>query len=139
MVANAFVGAMKAPHEKEVAAILGPGKELWDDLLQRLRGDCRTDAEEWGSSSKKLGWSLRVKRKERIVVYLAPQVGYFIASFALGEKAVEVARASRLPPKVMNVIEEAKRYAEGRAVRLDVRSASDLEGVLRVAKVKIAN
>jgi Protein of unknown function (DUF3788) len=139
MLTNALVGATQAPNETQVAAILGPAKKLWDDLLRRLRSDCGTDAAEWGSSSKKLGWSLRVKRKERIVVYVAPHLGYFVASFALGEKAVQAARASTLSSQVMNVIEEAKRYAEGRAVRLDVRSASDLDSVLRVAKIKIAN
>ena len=53
-----------------------------------------------------------------------PREGYFMASFALGEKAVKAAHESDLPISVLKVIESAKKYAEGRGVRLEVRSAA---------------
>ena len=54
---------------------------------------------------------------------MTPCEGYFIASFALGEKAVRAAHETDLPVSALEVIDIAKKYAEGRGVRLEVRSA----------------
>jgi len=52
---------------------------------------------------------------------------------------VAVARKSTLPPEVLDTIADAKRYAEGTAVRIAVRKAEDLEVVKILAKIKIEN
>ena len=132
---NAFAGQAKRPTESEVAAALGTSKALWDALI----GDLSTEhklAREWNSSSKKLGWSLRLKRSERNIVYLAPGRGGFRASFALGDKAVQAARRAGLPPKFVKLIDEAKRYAEGTAVRIDVHGPEDV-GVVKKLTAKL--
>ena len=41
--------------------------------------------------------------------------------------------------KVMDVIENARRYAEGTAVRLDVRSARDLPAIKKLVALKLEN
>jgi hypothetical protein len=65
--------------------------------------------------------------------------GHFRAGFALGEKACRAAGESGLPAKVLEVIEHAPRFAEGRGVWLEVRSRKDVADVLRLAAVKLAN
>jgi hypothetical protein len=40
---------------------------------------------------------------------------------------------------VLAVIDGAPKYAEGRGVRIPVRSKRDLEGVERLAAIKVAN
>jgi hypothetical protein len=135
---NAFIGKAKAPSNAELDQALGPAKKIWSQLLADLAAD-GIDVQEWGSSSKKLGWSLRVKRKDRIIVYLAPCQGCFRASFALGDKAVQAARQSGLSPSVLEILDEAKRYAEGNAVRLDVKTAKDAAIVRKLAKAKLEN
>jgi len=62
-----------------------------------------------------------------------------MASFALGEKAAEAARESGVPPAVVKIIDEAKRYAEGRAVRIEVRGPRDVAAVVKLAVAKIEN
>jgi hypothetical protein len=62
-----------------------------------------------------------------------------MASFALGEKAVKVAHESDLPVSVLEVIDNAKKCAEGRGVRLEVRSAEDVRNVEKLAVIKMAN
>ena len=136
MLTNAFIGAAKQPTEKELATKLGGAKLLWDELLAGLT---QCDGAEWGSSSKKMGWSLRIKRKDRIIVYLAPSEGCFLASFALGDKAMQAARATMFPAAVMKVLKEAKRYAEGSGVRIEVHSSADVNSVLKLAKIKVEN
>lgn len=136
--ANAFIGHTKPPTDAELSKALGIAKKLWVELVADLTAD-GVDVQEWGSSSKKLGWSLRVKRKDRVIVYLARFQGYFRASFALGDKAVQAACQSDLPQLVIKIIDEARRYAEGTAVRLDVKTAKDVTVVRKLAMIKLAN
>jgi hypothetical protein len=136
MPTNAFIGATKAPSERELSAKLGPAKAAWDQLISELR-ECGADGQEWGSSSKKLGWSLRVKRGGRVIVYLAPSEGCFLASFALGDRAMRATRTLKLAPATLKALKEAKRYAEGSAVRVEIRSEADVADVIALARVKI--
>jgi hypothetical protein len=52
---------------------------------------------EWGFTSKKTRWGLRLKWKKRTILFMTPCEGYFIASFAMGEKVVKAAHESDLP------------------------------------------
>jgi hypothetical protein len=138
MMTNVFIGTSHAPTPRELTAALGASKKLWDNLLAELTVACEIDSQEWNSCSPKAGWSLRLKHKGRIIVYLSPGQAEFLASFALGDKAIAAAKQSRLPALVMKLIDNAKRYAEGTAVRIEVRTAQDVATVkaLAIAKVK---
>lgn len=136
MFTNAFIGATAPPTEEELRASLGKAGKLWDQLLERFERDSGTNGRQWGSSSKKMGWSLRVRRDDRIVVYLSPAKRCFLASFALGDKAIRAACTAKLPADVLKILTEAKRYAEGTAVRIEVRSAADADVVLKLARIK---
>jgi uncharacterized protein DUF3788 len=81
---NAFIGSPKRPTESELSAALGAGKALWDELVDGLARETKL-TREWNSYSKKAGWSLRLKRGDRNIVYLSPFRGCFRASFALGD------------------------------------------------------
>jgi hypothetical protein len=70
---------------------------------------------------------------------MTPQEGHFLASFALGEKAVTAAHQSTLPGSVIETLDTAKRYAEGRAVRLEVRNTDDVRNVAALALIKAAS
>ncbi|MBZ5627862.1 MAG: DUF3788 domain-containing protein [Acidobacteriia bacterium] len=135
---NAFIGKASKLTETELAAELGASKALWDQLVDDLAKRHKL-APEWNSYSKKAGWSLRLKRGDRNIVYLSPFRGCFQASFALGDKAVVTALAGGLPKPVIKLIKEAKRYAEGTAVRIDVKGTEDVEIVKKLAAIKLAN
>jgi hypothetical protein len=139
MPANAFVDKPKKPTEAELTAALGSAKALWDQLLAGLTERCSIDVQEWNSYSRKAGWSLRLQHKKRNIVYLSPCRGCFRASFALGDKAVQAALQCGLPAGVIRIIGQAKRYAEGTAVRIEVKAAKDIAVVEKLAAVKLAN
>jgi hypothetical protein len=139
MLPNIFVGKAKKPSDSELAAELGPAKMLWDQVVTGLAKEQEIDTQEWNSYSKKAGWSLRLKHKERNIVYLSPHRACFTASFALSDKAVQAARESGLSPPVLKIIGEAKRYAEGTAVRIEVKTSKDLAVVKKLAAVKLEN
>lgn len=69
---------------------------------------------------------------------MTPCKGYFLASFALGEKAVKAAHESDLPASILQVIDSAKKYAEGRGVRIEVKNARDVRAVEKLAIIKMA-
>ena len=62
----------------------------------------------------------------------------FCGVVPLGEKACAAAREAGIPAAVLAVIDAAPKYAEGRGVRISVRTKADLEGVLVIAAVKIS-
>jgi len=136
MLPNAFIDQAKQPTEKELTRELGESKALWDALVDGLAKEQGIDVREWNSYSKKAGWSLKLKRGERTIVYLSPCKGCFRALFALGEKALSAARKSGLPAPVLKTMREAKRYAEGTAVRIEVRTEEDIEVVKKLAEAK---
>lgn len=137
MVANAFAGKAAHPTDDELAEALGPAKLTWDRLLEELAQECALATREWNSYSRKAGWSLRLKHGERNIVYLSPGKGSFMASFALGDRAVEAARHSGLPKKTVEIIDTAKRYAEGTAVRLDIGGLKDVPAIKKLAAIKL--
>ncbi len=108
---NAFAGKAKPPTEKELSATLGPSKAGWDKLLHQLWEELALRDREWNSYSIKAGWALRIKSKGRNIVYLSPGDSGFVASFALGERAMATAYACGLPKKIVKILKEAKRYA----------------------------
>ena len=137
--ANAFLGKAEEPTARDLAVALGPAKEAWDKLLADLAQEHGANVLEWKCYSPKTGWALRVKRKKRTIVWLAPSPGSFKILFILGEKAVQAARQAKLPKRIVKVIDEAPKYPEGTGVRLQVKRPGDLEIVKQLASIKLAN
>jgi hypothetical protein len=118
------------PEEAQYTASLGAVRPLWNKLLAALP---QCEGHEWKSYSPKVPPSLRLKHGKRVIVYLLPGSGTFRASFALGGRAMEAARAAKLPG-----LDGAKKYAEGTAIRIDVKTAKDVDLVCRFAAIKLA-
>ena len=69
---------------------------------------------------------------------MTPCAGHFLASFALGEKAVQAAYKAKLPISLLQIIDSARKYAEGRGVRLKVTSARDVRNIEKLAVIKMS-
>ena len=139
MLPNAFIDKPKKPTAAELTAALGPAKALWDQLLAGLADEHNLTVQEWNSYSPKAGWALRLKLKDRNILYLIPCQKCFFVSFALGDKAVAAARQSGLPQRVIKIINEAKRYVEGTGVRIEMKKPKDIEIVKKLAAIKLAH
>jgi hypothetical protein len=136
---NAFAGQAEQPTQKAVEVVLEQSYALWEQLVAELKRELKLDGEEWHSSGLKYGWALRLQLKKRNIVYLGPRSGSFMTAFVLGDKAVAVARKSKLPAYVLKMISEAKRYGEGTPVRIEVSKPEDLGPVKILAKIKVEN
>jgi hypothetical protein len=137
MALSAFDDRSRPPQPDELARVLGGAAPLWEELRRRLASRFDPLAAEWGFSSAKTGWGLRLKQGKRTVLYMTPCAGCFVASLALGEKAVKAAHESDLPAAVLAVVDGAVKYAEGRGVRLEVGTVDDVASVEKLAAVKM--
>jgi hypothetical protein len=138
VIPNAFINKPK-PTDAELAAALGPVKVVWDQLLAVLAQECEANLHEWKCYSPKWGWSLRVMRKKRTIVWLAPCPGYFHVAFIFGDKAMQAARQCKWPKRILKVMDEAPKYPEGTGIRLNVKSSRDIVTLKKLAAVKLAN
>ncbi|MFA5908375.1 MAG: DUF3788 family protein [Vicinamibacterales bacterium] len=139
MALSVFADRSKKPSPAALTAALGRKAPQWDHAIEQIAGRIGPVTTEWGFSSKSTGWGLRVKRGDRIIAYLTPCDGHFLASFALGRAAVAEARAARLPQHVLDAVDSAQKYAEGTGLRFAVSTAADVRAVAAVAAIKNQN
>jgi hypothetical protein len=139
MALSAFDDKQHPPQEDDLATTLGKSYAHWQELRRLVAAHFPPLTEEWGFASKSTGWGLRLKQPKRTVLYMTPCAGHFLASFALGEKAVRAAHEAALPAAILAVIDTAPKYAEGRGVRIPVRSAREVRQIEKLALIKMAN
>jgi len=139
MALSAFDDREIPPDERSLAATLGRASGLWRELTAGLQSDYGPLREQWHFSGASYGWSFRLKQPKRVLVYLTPCRGHFLASIALGERACDAARTAGLPAAVLTLIEGAPRYAEGRGLRMPVKGRKDLDAVRQLAAIKYSH
>jgi hypothetical protein len=136
---GAFNDKTRQPTPAALAGALKKAQGLWEELVRLISDQHAPITREWIYGGSKYGWSLRLKQKKRAVVYLTPCDGYFRAALALGEKAVRAAGDGVLSARERELIDEAPRYAEGRAIRIEIRRPADVLSVARFTALKMAN
>jgi len=117
---------------------LGPAKEVWNELITRMESGYGPLSAGWSFAGAKYGWSYRLRRKKRTILYLIPQRVSFLVGVVLGDRALSLLRRDDLSAAMSKVIDEAPRYAEGTGFRLPVESASDCADVEIVVEAKMA-
>jgi hypothetical protein len=139
MPLSAFVDKSHEPTGDDLREVLSKAFDVWTNLLSEVDKRIGPIFQVWGYSSKATGWGLRVKRQDRIILYMTPQAGQFLLSFALGEKAVAAAKEGGLSAEILNAIDSAPRYAEGRGLRLEVCDKLQVSDLVRIAQIKSEN
>jgi hypothetical protein len=142
MALSAFDDKTAPPSPAALKALLGKSARLWEMVVDGISAAHPPIHEQWNFAGAKFGWSLRLKRKERVVLTLIPQEKGFLAGIVLGEKAVKAvtspaAGEAPLPAPVLALLEAAPRYAEGRGLRLPVASKEEVTPLLRLVAAKM--
>ena len=138
MALSAFAEKARPPAAAEVARVLGAASRRWDELRAHVATTCPPVVEEWGYPGAKYGWSLRLKRKDRILLYLTPQEGRFVAAAVLGDRAVAALPGSGVSAHVLALFAAARRYAEGTGIRLEIGPDDGLDDLRRLLVLKTA-
>jgi len=138
MALSIFDDKTKPPKDADLATALKDSFLFWNELKKLIALRFKPLSIEWGYTSKTTGWGMRLKNRETTILYMTPRDGHFLASFALGEKAVKAAHEDDLPLSVLKIVDNAKKYAEGRGVRLEVRDGRDVRNVEKLAAIKMS-
>lgn len=136
MSLSAFDDPNEPPEPAVLRRRLGPAATAWNALVAGVTEHCDPIEELWNFGGAKFGWSLRLLRKGRVLLYLTPQEGRFLAGLVLGGKAVAAAREAGLSPALLAQLEAAPQYAEGRGLRVELSAGGDVEGLVRLVRLK---
>ena len=139
MALSSFSDKTNPPTNAELRSALGDAYASWTGLLALLAERIDPITEVWGFTSASTGWGLRLRHKDRVILYMTPQQDQFLVSFVLGEKAVAAAHAARLSAAVLSAVSSAPRYAEGRGVRIAVKQRRQIAALAALARIKSEN
>ena len=139
MEASVFTDKEREPGDKDLAAALGKTYGLWKTLRDSVLEKCPAALQEWHYPGQKYGWSFRIKDKKRAVIYLLPRERFFKVAFVFGEKATAQVLASGVSAAIKSTLGQAKAYAEGRGIRIEVRSRAVLADIAKLIEIKLAN
>ena len=133
-----FSDKSKRPGPIELNKVLGRTFPVWDKIIEYSLQSVKHAEILWNFSGPNYGWSLRIKYKKRILVYLLPKKGFFIVSFVFGEKAVKHALDSDISENVKSIISSAKTYAEGRGFRIEIKNNGIFKDIKRLIDIKLS-
>ena len=138
MALSALDDRTRRPERAALDGVLGRAAGFWHELVTEVARGHAPVTQQWNFAGAKNGWSLRLRHRERVILYLTPQEGRFLVGVVLGEKAARAAREGGEPQSVRALIEAAPRYAEGRGIRFTVSRAADLRTARRLVALKMA-
>lgn len=124
------------PSDAMVEAVLGDAKPLWDQVRAYASDHFPRFAHEWKFYSKKAGWSLVCRAKDKTLFYFLPREGYFMIFLVFGVKAWKAAEQSPIPEHMKETIAAAPRYAEGTSFFIEVKDKMDVAPVCMLIKIK---
>jgi len=139
MSTSVFDDKSVKPDEKALLKAIGKTAGHWQKIKINLENEYGELIEDWKHYGQKTGWLLKVLRKKRNLFFCIPLKESFRIAFVFGEKAVSAVQSSNLPESIKLELKNARKYAEGRGLRIDVKSARDVENIRKLVEIKIKN
>jgi hypothetical protein len=125
------------PDDELLNESLGNTYSIYKSLFEYLYEKYSDIKPEWKHYGKNIGWNLKVFYKKRNLFFLFPCSGYFKISFVFGKKAIEEIEKSDLPDSIKTDLRNAKQYAEGKGIQLEVKSKNILNNLKKLISIKI--
>jgi hypothetical protein len=139
MATSVFEDKATIPDDKMLAKALGKSHPLWQEIKKHLKAEYGELIEDWKFYGQKSGWILKTLRKKRNLFFFIPLKGSFQVSFVFGDKAVAAVGKSGLPKKLVTELKNARKYAEGRGLRIDIKKSADVEHIKKLVEIKVNN
>lgn len=132
-----FLNKSMEPTVRELQEKLGDTYKLWVEIQEMVLKKYPDGVSEWNFPGKKYGWSFRIKDKKRAIIYLLPRDAFFKVAFVFGDKAVNEIMDSTIAEEIKAELMQAKKYAEGRGIRIEVRDMYILEDIDLLIDIKL--
>ncbi|MHC4296698.1 MAG: DUF3788 domain-containing protein [Planctomycetota bacterium] len=140
MAASVFDDKANKPTAQKLARVLGSESNgLWKEIKKHLKVEYGEMIEDWKFYGAKSGWILKTLRKKRNLFFFVPLEGSFKVSFVFGDKAVAAVEKSDLPKALITELKNARKYAEGRGIQIEVKGPADVENIKKLVAIKVAN
>ncbi len=139
MSVSVFDDKATRPDDKMLAKALGRSNRLWQEIKKLLKAEYGELIEEWKFYGQKSGWILKTLRKKRNLFFFIPLEGSFRVSFVFGDKAVAAVEKSDLSQELVTALKDARKYAEGRGLQIDVKNSADVEHIKKLVEIKVNN
>ncbi|MCC6703128.1 MAG: DUF3788 family protein [Fluviicola sp.] len=136
---SVFTDKIIQPSSEDLKTALGNHLENWLELEQFTLKYAPHAIGEWHFSGEKFGWSYRIKDRKRVLVYLLPRVQFFKVALVFGDKALTKINESSVLESIKTELNAAKKYAEGRGIRLEVTDQTTLPSIKQLIMIKIEN
>ena len=134
-----FMEKAAMPNDQNLKDKLGSTFSIWNEIKSYLNISLPSPAEEWNFPGKKYGWSFRMKSKKRNIIYFIPLDGFFKVAFVFGPRAYEKVLESNINESIKHELTEARVYAEGRGVRIDVKHEEIINDIKSLIQIKLEN
>jgi len=115
----------KKPDELLIKKRLADAFPAYHELIKKT-GSYR---QEWKFYGDKIGWQLKIAKKEKALLYLTPLDGAFRIGLALREPERDALLSSSLNRQLREELRSAKRVSEGYPLRFSVFGAADMKPV----------
>lgn len=132
-----FTDKAATPTAQDLATALGAAAALWDAIRDYTLELFPEAVPEWKCPSERFGWGFRLSDKKRVLVYLLPRDGFFRVGLVFGQKATAAVLASGVTQAVKDELQAARAYAEGKGIRVEVRSPEALEDIRTLISIKL--
>lgn len=127
------------PTDNDLVERLGSTYDLWMLIQNFVLSKYPNGLSEWNYPGKKYGWSYRIKDKKRAILYFLPRDNYFKVAFVFGQKATDIVMASDIFPEIKTELMQARKYAEGRGIRITVNNDLRIPDIKKLIEIKLAN
>lgn len=127
----------KKPNDRLLSEALGASDKYWKEIKVALEDQFGPLVEEWKYYGVNSGWTLKLLLKKRNLFFFAPCNKYFRIAFIFGDKAVSAIEKSDLPPKMVQELKNAKRYVEGRGLRIEVKKRAEVANIVKLVAIKL--
>lgn len=138
-MSSVFIDKTIIPNNQMFANTLGASYKLWEKIKSSLTINYGELNEDWKFYGQQIGWTLKLLYKKRNLFFLTPYENYFQIAFLFGDKAVAIIEKSDLPQNIIDELKYARKYAEGRRLRMAVKKPNDVKLVLKLTEIKISN
>jgi hypothetical protein len=134
-----FKDKASKPDSETLVEAMGKTAAYWKELRLGLEQELGELIEDWKFYGQKSGWILKLLRKKRNLFFVTPQEGFFRVAFVFGDKAVAEVESSDLPESIKETLRNARKYAEGRGLQIEVTAAGDVDVVKELVWIKVGN
>ena len=139
MTASIYDDKLIEPNDKMLSFDLENTITYFNRICEFIEIEYGNLKPEWKYYNKKSGWILKLFNRKRNVLFVVPCNKYFRIAFTFGDKASDKIFNSDLPEMIKKDLFETKKYAEGRTIQIEVKNENDLNTILKLIRIKLAN